>query len=158
MSTETINATLAQERLAVKAARQRIDERELERAIYQAANHAGLSQRQISDIVGIHSQATVQRILRRLTEDPSLLDERPAEIIDRRAAGMIDDRDMMERLLNWKYSFGGVVRIVGVATDAYTTGDWDDIEMAFYRGLLSDDEFQTLATRHLKSMGSGTRR
>jgi transcriptional regulator with XRE-family HTH domain len=152
MSTETINATTAQERLAVGAARQRIDERELERAIYQAANHAGLSQRQISDIVGIHSQATVQRILRRLTEDPSLLDETPAEIIDRRAAGMIDDHDMMERLLKWKYSFGGVVRIEGVATDAYTTGDWDDIEMAFYRGLLSDDEFHALATRHLKSI------
>jgi hypothetical protein len=59
---------------------------------------------------------------------------------------------MMERLLNWKYSFGGVVRIAGVATDAYTTGDWDDIEMAFSRGLLSDDEFQALAERQLKSI------
>jgi hypothetical protein len=45
-----------------------------------------------------------------------------------------------------------VVRIEGVATDAYTTGDWDDIEMAFYRGLLSDDEFQALATRHVKTI------
>jgi transcriptional regulator with XRE-family HTH domain len=151
MSTETINATTAQARLAVNAARQRIDERELERAIYHAANHAGLSQRQISDIVGIHSQATVQRILRRVTEDPSLLDETLPEIIDRRAAGMIDTDDMMKRLLNWKYSFGEVVRVDGVATDAYTTGDWDDIEMAFYRGLLSADEFQALAERHLKS-------
>jgi hypothetical protein len=158
MSTQTSDATTAEKRLAVEAARQRIDERELERAIYQAANHAGLSQRQISDIVGIRSQATVQRILRRLTDDPSLLEETPAEIIDRRVAGMIDDHEMMERLLNWKYSFGGVVRIDGVATDAYTTGDWDDIEMAFYRGLLSDEEFQSLATRHLKSMGSGARR
>jgi hypothetical protein len=153
MWTEAISATTAQERLAVKAARQRVDERELERAIYQAANLAGLSQRQISDIVGIHSQATVQRILRRLTKEPSLLDETPAEIIDRRAAGRISDHDMMERLLNWKYSFGGVVRIDGVATDAYTADDWDDIEMAFYRGLLSDDEFQALATRRLKNAG-----
>jgi transcriptional regulator with XRE-family HTH domain len=152
MSTETIDTITARERLAVNAARQRIDERELERAIHHAANHAGLSQRQISDIVGIHSQATVQRILRRVTEDPSLLDETPAEIIDRRAAGMIDTDDMMKRLLNWKYSFGGVVRIDGVATDAYTTGDWDDIEMAFYRSLLSDDEFQALAEHHLKSI------
>lgn len=152
MSTEAIREPTAQGRLAVKAARKRLDERELEREIYQAANHEGLSQRQISDIVGIHSQATVQRILRRLTENPSLLDETPAEIIDRRTAGIIDDRDMMERLMNWKYSFGGVVRIDDVATDAYTTGDWDDIEMAFYRGLLNDDEFQTLATRQLKSI------
>jgi CBS domain-containing protein len=130
MSTEANNASTVQVRLAVTAARRRVDERELERAIYHAANLAGLSQRQISDVVGIHSQATVQRILRRLTEDPSLLDETPAEIIDRRAAGMISDHDMMERLLDWKYSFRGVVRIDGVATDAYTTGDWDDIEMA----------------------------
>jgi hypothetical protein len=148
----------AQARLAAKAARQRVDERELERAIYQAANDAGLSQRQISDIVGIHSQATVQRILRRLTEDPALLEERPAEVIDRRAAGLINTDDMMDRLLKWRYSFGGVVRVDGVATDAYATGDWDEIEMAFYRGLLSDDEFQALAARHLKSMGSGTGR
>ncbi|MEX7470780.1 MULTISPECIES: winged helix-turn-helix domain-containing protein [Mycobacteriaceae] len=147
----------ARKRLTARAARRRIDERELEREIYQAANHAGLSQRQISDIVGIHSQATVQRILRRLTEDPALLEERPAEVIDRRAAGLLETDDMMNRLLNWKYSFGGVVRVAGVATDAYATGDWDEIEMAFYRGLLSDEEFDALATRHLTSMGSGTR-
>ncbi|PQM45001.1 hypothetical protein C1Y40_04840 [Mycobacterium talmoniae] len=152
MSTETIDASTAQERLAARAARQRIDERELERAIYQAANYAGMSQRQISDVVGIHSQATVQRILRRLTEDPSLLAETPAEIIDRRAAGLIGTEEMMETLLKWDYSFGSVVHIDGVATDAYTTGDWDAIEMAFYRGLLSDDEFQALADRHLKSI------
>lgn len=148
----------AQERLRVIAARQRIDERDLERAIFDAANHAGLSQRQISGIVGIHSQASVQRILRRVAENPALLDETPAEIIDRRAAGLTNTDYMMDRLLNWKYSFGGVVRVDGVATDAYATGDWDEIEMAFYRGLLSDDEFQALVTRHLKSMGSGTRR
>jgi hypothetical protein len=149
MSAEAIKATTAQKWLAVKAARQRVDERELERAIYQASNHAGLSRRQIREIVGTRSQATVQRILRRLTEDPSLLDETPAEIVDRRAAGMINDHDMMERLLNWKYSFGGVVCMDGVATDSYTTGDWDDIETAVYRGLLNDDEFQTLAARRL---------
>lgn len=102
--------------------------------------------------MGGRSQATVQRILRRLGEDPSLLEEKPAEIIDRRAAGMIDDQSMMDRLLNWKYSFGAVVRIEGVATDAYTTGDWDDIEMAFYRGVLSGDEFQALAERQLTNI------
>jgi hypothetical protein len=151
------DVTNTQERLTVIAVRLRVDERDLERAIFEAANHAGLSQRQISGIVGIHSQATVQRILRRLVEDPALLDETPAEIIDRRAAGLTDTEDMMDRLLAWTFSFGGVVRVDGVATDAYAAGDWDEIEMAFYRGLLSDDEFQALVTCHLKSMGSGTR-
>lgn len=151
----SIHVGAARERLTARAARQRVDERELEREIYQAANHAGLSQRQISDIVGIHSQATVQRILRRLTEDPALLKERPAEVIDRRAAGLLATKDMMDKLLRWTYSFGGVVHVDGVATDAYATGDWDEIEMAFYRGLLSDEEFEVLAARHLKSMGRG---
>ncbi|MGV0644036.1 winged helix-turn-helix domain-containing protein [Mycolicibacterium sp. XJ879] len=143
------------ERLTIKAARQRINERELEREIYRAASLEGLSQRQISEIVGIHSQATVQRILRRITEDPSRLEETPAEIIDRRAAGLIDTDEMMDRLLNWEYSVGGAVRVDGVVTDAYKTGDWDDIEMGFYRGLLTDDEFERLAQRHLNTMGRG---
>lgn len=151
MSTEAIDPTAAREQLAAEAARHRINERRLARAIYQAANHAGLSQREISDNVGIHSQATIQRILHRLTKNPSLLDETPAEIIDHRTVEVISDHDMMERLMNWTYSFGGVERLEDVATDAYTPGDWDDIEMAFYRGLLSHDEFQTLATRQLKS-------
>ena len=158
MSVMSTDVGAARNRLKARAARQRVEQRELEREIYQAANHAGISQRQISDIVGIHSQATVQRILRRLSEDPALREERPAEVIDRRAAGLITTEDMMNRLLNWRYSFGGVVRVDGVATDAYAAGDWDEIELAFYRGLLADDEFDALAARHLKSMGSGAGR
>lgn len=158
MSVMSTDVGAARNRLKAGAARQRVDERELEREIYRAAYHAGISQRQISDIVGIHSQATVQRILRRLSEDPALREERPAEVIDRRAAGLITTEDMMNRLLNWRYSFGGVVRVDGVATDAYAAGDWDEIELAFYRGLLADDEFDALAARHLKSMGSGAGR
>ncbi|SIH25741.1 Uncharacterised protein [Mycobacteroides abscessus subsp. abscessus] len=151
MTAEAIDVATPLERLSRKAARQRVDERDLERAIYQA-QQAGHTHRQISDIVGTCSQATVQRILRRITEDPALLEETPAEIIDRRAAGMIGSEEMMAKLLDWKYSFGGVVRVDDVATDAYTTGDWDSIEMAYYRDLLSEDEFQELAERHLKSI------
>ncbi|WP_079634650.1 winged helix-turn-helix domain-containing protein [Mycobacteroides abscessus] len=138
-----------EERLAVRAARRRVDERELGRAIFEAARDGGLSQRQISDIVGIYSQATIQRILRRFTEDPSLLEETPAEVIDRRAAEMITGRQMMAKLLRWKYSFGAVARVNGVATDAYTAGDWDEVEMAYYRGLLSDNEFHQLSSHQV---------
>lgn len=109
-----------------------------------------VSQRQISDIVGTLSQATVQRIIRRLAANPSLLRETPAEIIDRRAAGFIDDRAMMKRLINWQYSFGVVPRIDGVATDAYTTGDWGEVESAYYRDLVSDEEFAQLSKRQLE--------
>lgn len=51
----------------------------------------------------------------------------------------------MDALLNWSYTFGSVVYIDGVVTDAYISGDWDDICMAFYRGELTDVEFQRIA-------------
>ncbi|WP_234789982.1 hypothetical protein [Mycolicibacterium fortuitum] len=92
----------------------------------------------------------MQRVLRRFGEDPGLLERGPAEVIDSRAAGLIDGDQMMDQLLNWTFSFGAVVRVAGAATDAYATGDWDDVEMAFFRGLLDEQEFQLLAERHLK--------
>lgn len=148
MSTEA-NRALAAKRLAAKSARQRVCERELEREVYDAAVVQGLTQRQISQQVGNLSQATIQRILRRITDDPTQLDVKPAEIIDQRTAGIITTGQMMEKLLGWTYSVGQVARIDGVATDAYMTGDWDAIETAFYRGQLTDDEFQRLADRQL---------
>lgn len=136
----------ALQRLAAWAAHERVVERGLERAIYHAAFDAGLSQRQISEAVG-SSQATVQRILRRLSDDPSLLEVTPAEVIDRRAAGLIDDETMMGRLMNRTLSVGEVPTIDGVATDAYIPGDWDDIEVAYYRDLLSEQEIERLMER-----------
>lgn len=147
MPTLELNARQQLERVA---ARRRLDDREIFRAIHRAVR-AGLSQRQISDIVGNLSQATVQRIIRRIAGNPSLLRETPAEIVDRRAAGFIDDHTMMDRLLNWKYSFGAVPRVDDVATDAYMTGDWDEVESAYYRDLLSDDEFAALS-KHQRAM------
>ncbi|MEX3644728.1 winged helix-turn-helix domain-containing protein [Mycolicibacterium porcinum] len=148
MSTEA-NRALAEKRLAAKSARQRVCERELEREVYDAAVVQGLTQRQISQQVGNLSQATIQRILRRVADDPTQLDVKPAEIIDQRTAGIITTEQMMGKLLGWKYSVGRVARIDGVATDAYMTGDWDAVETAFYRGQLADDEFQRLADRQL---------
>jgi hypothetical protein len=140
----------AVQRLAARAARQRVGEKDLDREIFQAAR-VGLSQREISEVVGIRSQATVQRILRRLSNDPSLLEETPAEVIDRRAAGLIDSDNMMDRLLHWTYSFGDVPSIEGVATDAYISGDWDEIEVAYYQDRLSDQEFDQLMERQRDS-------
>jgi hypothetical protein len=151
MGTEAADPTPAQERLAAQAARQRLCERDLEREIYGAAVLHGLTQRQISELVGHQSQATIQRILRRFADDPTLLDVTPAEIIDRRTAGLITAEQMMHHLLGATFSVGQVVRINGVATDAYISGDWDDVETAFYRGQLTDDEFQRLADQHLRS-------
>ena len=68
-------------------------------------------------------------------------------MIDRRAAGLINDETMMDRLLHRRYSFGHVPSIDGVATDAYIPGNWDEIEMAYYRDLLSEQEFDQLMER-----------
>ncbi|MBN3508324.1 hypothetical protein JYB55_05660 [Mycolicibacterium septicum] len=74
------------------------------------------------------------------------LDIKPAEVIDQRTAGIITTAQMMGKLLGWIYTVGQVVRVDGATTDAYRTGDWDCIETAFYRGQLTDSEFQRLAT------------
>ncbi|WP_166904735.1 winged helix-turn-helix domain-containing protein [Mycobacterium sp. DL440] len=145
MCNEAADETLPEHRLAAKAARQRVCERDLEREIYCAAVIHGLTQRQISGLVGNLSQPTIQRILRRFAEDTTQLDVKPAEIIDQRTAGMITTDEMMEQLVGTTCSFGEVIRIDGVASDAYTAGDWDDIEAAYYRGQLCDEEFRRLA-------------
>ncbi|ALM18952.1 hypothetical protein [Mycobacteroides abscessus] len=146
-----IDVPTAQRQLTIAAAHQRLCRRELERAIYRAARHAGLTQRQISDIVGSYSQATIQRIIRRMALDPSLLEESPTDTVDRRAAGLITDEEMMNKLLHRNYGFGAAVRIDGVVTDAYARGTWDDIEMAYYQRLLTDDESHTLADYPLRT-------
>jgi hypothetical protein len=147
-----IMATLeltARQDLQRAAASRRLTERQLYRAIFHAVQD-GLTQRQISDIVGSLSQASVQRLIQRVAADPELMRETPAEIVDRRAAGLIDDELMMSALMKWTYSTGYVPSINGVSTDAYITGDWDDIELAYYRELLSDKEFHQLAERQLE--------
>lgn len=73
------------------------------------------------------------------------LEESPTDTVDRRAAGLITDEEMMNKLLHRNYGFGAAVRIDGVVTDAYARGTWDDIEMAYYQRLLTDDESHTLA-------------
>ncbi|MGW0042217.1 winged helix-turn-helix domain-containing protein [Rhodococcus sp. NPDC003348] len=99
---------------------------------------------QIDALVGTHSEATTHQIPRWYSEDPSLLNESPTEVIDQRAAGFIGDTAMMNRLLSWSYSFGHSLIIDGVATDAYTSGDWDEIERAYYCRRISDDELAKL--------------
>lgn len=96
-----------------------------------------------------HPPSTIQRILRRFNANPSLLHQTPSELIDRRAAGLVTDAQTMNMLLGWNYTFGAVARVKGVATDGYETGDWEDIELAYYRNLISDNEFQQLTARRL---------
>lgn len=154
----TVEQVRAEKRLVQRVARRRIDDRELDRAIYDAARNAHLSQRRISELLsGFASQATIQRTLRKLEYNPDLLRETPAGVIDHRTAGLIDDDQMMDRLLNWSFTIGRVPSVNGIATDAYMSGDWDDVELAFYRGLLSDDEFTRLMDRQKEHLERAAR-
>lgn len=144
----TVESRTAQHRLQQAAARRRIDTLELNREIYRASRNRHLTHRQISAVVADMSTTTIQRILSRFAADPTLLEVTPAEVIDKRAAGLIDDAAMMDTLLAWNYEFGAVEYVDGVATDAYTSRDWDDIEQAYYCDRLSDDEFARLVERH----------
>lgn len=143
----TVERRTAQQRLQQAAARRRIDTLELNREIYWASRNHHLTHGQISAVVADVSTTSIQRILTRFAADPALLKETPAEVIDKRAAGLIDDAAMMDTLLGWNYHFGGVEYVDGVATDAYTARDWDDIEQAYYRDRLTDDEFARLVER-----------
>lgn len=129
------------------AARRRLADLELNRAIVRAFRD-GMPESQIGAIVGTYTETAIQRIIRACSEDPSLLAESPAEVIDQRAAGFIGDTEMMDRLLTWPYSLGHTVTIDGIATDAYAGGDWDGVERAYYCGLVSDSELARLSLIH----------
>lgn len=68
----------------------------------------------------------------------------PSEVIALRAYGALSDEDMMAALLGMRYTFGYVPQVGGVSTDAYERGTWDDVELAYYQGHLSESEFQQL--------------
>lgn len=132
--------------LARRGARDRVADRDRLRLIVDASRR-GYTHRVISDRLGTVSQATVTRLLQRAEHDPDLVRETPAEVIDRCAAGEIDPAEMMERLMGWRYTFGYLPTVNGHETDAYITGDWNEVELAYYRGFLTDDQFQALADR-----------
>lgn len=146
MSTTGIARDQAAAELDEVAARLRLDNRELLRVVARA-RQAGMRQRAIEKHLDV-SQTTVHRLLRQTSENPRALDPTPAEIIDRRTAGQISTEQMMEQLLHWTFTFGTVPTLGGVSTDAYEPGSWDEVERAFYRGQLSDDELGRLMDKN----------
>lgn len=132
--------------LVRRGAKDRLADRARARLISRAVR-SGVPQREISRCLVNVSQATVNRMLIRAEADPDLDRTTPAEVIDRYTAGEIGARRMMEVLENWRYAVDGVRAVDGADTDAYTTGDWDQIERGFYRGHLSKDQFATLMRR-----------
>ncbi|WP_441347089.1 winged helix-turn-helix domain-containing protein [Rhodococcus sp. 06-156-3C] len=129
----------------------RLAERERLRGIVDAKLQ-GLTHRQISRYLGGNlSQASVTRLLQRVGNDFAAVKRvTPAEIIDQHAAGQITGHEMMRRLFTFDYSVGTHPTVNGHETDAYVPGDFDDVEQAFYRGLLTPQQFQVLADRQVE--------
>ncbi|WP_256983425.1 winged helix-turn-helix domain-containing protein [Rhodococcus sp. 15-649-2-2] len=149
MDLDTRGESSVVDRLRQRGALERLGERRRYREIV-AASRSGVSHKIISELLGTMSQATVTRALQRCSVDPDVVRETPAEVIDRCVAGEITRAEMMAALLNWRYTFGVVPTVGGVATDAYITGDWDQIEDAYYNDLIYQDEFDRLSDRQLK--------
>lgn len=79
----------------------------------------------------------------------------PAEAIEQRAAGTITTEQMLDTLLRWSYTFGRTTRVNDFPTDASIAGDWDEVERAFHRGQLTEDEFLRVADYALQQKSAG---
>jgi len=141
--------------LDAAAARRRVADLDVLRAVAEA-NAANITQRVIHEHIGI-SQPTIHRMLRTVLENPALLDRTPTEVIDRRTAGQISDDEMMQVLLDWHFTFGRVPVSGGISADAYESGSWDEIERAYFRGLLTDDEIGRLMERNKDALEKAAR-
>lgn len=155
MSTADTTRDGAAKKLDAVAARLRLDKRDLLRAVAEA-NAADMVHRTIEGHLDV-SQTTVHRLLRQTKENPTMLEPTPAEIIDRRTAGQITTEQMMDQLLTWNYTFGRVPKVDDVTMDAYYPGSWDDIERAYYRGLLTEDEVSQLMERNKDALERAAR-
>lgn len=155
MSTMDITRDRAAAELDEVAARLRLDNRALLRVVARA-HRAGMRQRAIEKHLDV-SQATVHRLLRQSAETPGVLEPTPSEIIDQRTAGQISTEQMMQQLLGWNFTFGTVPTLDGIATDAYEPGSWDEVERAFYRGQLSEDELARLMNKNQDKLEQAAR-
>lgn len=149
------DATRAVDELESAAALSRLSECTKLRAIHRA-KLAGMSQRDIRAHLDT-SQSTIHRMLRTLAVNPTLLEETPAEVIDRRAAGLISTRVMMETLADWTFTFGRVPTMNGTATDAYVSGTWDQVRQAYFQRRLSKEEFGELMRRNKSGLEEAAR-
>lgn len=110
------------------------------------ANNKGLPQAEIARRLAI-SQPEVSRILKKIKNFPDLLDRTPREVILDFHAEKISHDQMMEELLNWRYSFADDAE-PGNPEGALTSGDWDQIVDAVHRDLIDMADYEALL-RHV---------
>lgn len=110
------------------------------RLIHRAARISA-PQDAIAALLGT-SQPTVSRALKRIEQDPAVLDPSPREAINQRAVGQIDTESMMGSLVSYRYAPGSYDPTAG---DGFVRGDWRQIEDALVAGLITDAEYERIA-------------
>lgn len=141
-------------RKAVEGLVQGWDQRELaelqiRRGIYQLAD-LGASQRDIARLVGL-SQPEVSRRLRRRALAPEVVS--PREVILRRAAGLIDSREMIETLSTMPLTAKVPGRSGAYDGAAAASGTAKQLMAALQDGLLTEGEYESVRTARASRSG-----
>lgn len=138
----TIAPDIVQEAKRLRA-RAELDRISQLRLVAQALTE-GSSQASIAVTLGI-SQPTVSRLARQIRAGLDVNQVTPAEIINRYAAGEIDENEMFDLLLAEPFTVG--VYDPTPTGSGYVRGTWDDVQNAVGRGLITDEQYNLLATK-----------
>lgn len=109
------------------------------------ACESGMSQSTIAGLVGV-SQPEVSRIVKRLTLVPEVINYSPLEVAFEYAANKISRDQLLEKLVNFSYSFSRDAE-PGNPLGARATGTWDQVTEAYHRGLIEYEDYDTLSRR-----------
>lgn len=104
------------------------------------ASEQGMSQRKIGVALGL-SQTQIHRILRKVESHSEVLETSPNEIIWQAETGRITRTAMLKALKEFEHTAG---EHAPDGQDGYLAGTWDQVRRAFFRGLLSENEFESL--------------
>lgn len=114
------------------------------RAIHEASRRK-VPQTAIAKDAGV-SQPEVHRILRKLSDFPSILDRTPREVILDWVVGRTSHGEMLDELLAWPYTFSSDAE-PDSPLGAISSGTWDQVTEATYNGFLGEEDYELLIER-----------
>src|SRR5690606_20311081 len=104
---------------------------------------AGNSQEAVARACQV-SQPTVSRTARQILAGAAVDAVTPTEVILRHVAGETEAAEMLDELLGFEFTAGAFDPTQG---DGYIAGSWDEVVSAKTRGLLTDEQYNLLATK-----------
>lgn len=113
---------------------------EARRAVW-SGHRNGLSQRRMGDLLG-RSQPDVGRTLKKIEQDPSIVDPSPREFALRRAVGQYTNAEMLSQLLALDFQTGE--EEASPLGSGYIEGSWDQVRAMRRDGLITLEEWGLL--------------